>query len=221
MKVERRTVGTSVRIRKRAKDDQPVISGLAAVFYDGSEATEYKLWEGTYERILPGAFDRAVKEDDVRGLFNHDANLVLGRTTANTLKLRTNKKGLGYQIEPADTTVQKDVREHIGRGDVSGSSFAFVVTDEVWRKETIDDEERYIREITGVRLYDVGPVTFPAYEATSAELNSANHHDGARASFDAWQAEQREHAASDDAHSKPKKRLSFQAAMTRLRVLGR
>ena len=76
------------------------------------------------------------------------------------------KKGLRYDIALADTTVARDVREHVSRGDVTGSSFSFIPTDERWIRE--DDIE--IREILGVRLFDTGPVTFPAYDATSVSV---------------------------------------------------
>jgi len=177
--MERRQTTQPVELRD---DEKRTISGLGAVYYDGSEGSEYRLWDGAYERIMPGAFDRAVKEDDVRGLFNHDANMVLGRTSSGTMQLRATSEGLRYEIEPGNTTVSQDVAEHIRRGDVSGSSFAFVVTQEEWRTETpSEDAKREIREIQEVRLYDVGPVTFPAYAATTTET-----HAEARSAYEAY-----------------------------------
>lgn len=169
--MERRFVGVTDALRVRVGDsaDKPSISGYASVFYDGTDRTEYQLFDDVVERIMPGAFDRALREaDDVRALFNHDPNMPLGRTTAGTLTLSIDNAGLRYDIQPGDTTVARDVREHVKRGDVTGSSFSFVPTDEDIRKE----ESRWIREIRGVRLYDVGPVTFPAYGATSADARS-------------------------------------------------
>ena len=76
--------------------------------------------------------------------------------------------------------------EHIRRGDVSGSSFAFRISDERWSKEGGDE----IREIAGVDpLFDVGPVTFPAYDATSTGLRAVGGIDEARAAHDAWKGE--------------------------------
>lgn len=163
-------------VERRADGDVDSIGGLASVFYDGSQESEYRLWDGAVERIMPGAFDRAVREDDVRALFNHDPSNLLGRTTAGTLDLRVTGEGLDYRIQLGDTTVAADVASHVSRGDLTGSSFAFNITDEEWRRE--DDQE--IREIRGVRLYDVGPVTYPAYEASSVGTRDA------RASHDAW-----------------------------------
>ena len=149
-------------------DDSPTkIVGYGAVFYaKGNPGTEYELWRGTKERIAPGAFTRAIAEDDTRGLFNHDPNLLLGRTSAGTMRLSTDKKGLKFEIDIGDTSVAKDVVGHIQRGDLNGSSFSFRV-----EKETLEelDDGTTIRTIEAVNpLYDVGPVTFPAYTGTDA-----------------------------------------------------
>jgi HK97 family phage prohead protease len=167
----------------RVSEDGRSIVGLAAVYYDGTENTEYLLWGDTIERIMPGTFDRAIAEDDVRGLFNHDVNLVLGRSASDTLQLQSLPEGLEYVIAPGDTTIGRDVPEYIRRGDVSGSSFSFVVTDEEWKKE----DGREIREIGGVQLFDVGPVTFPAYEATTAAMRCAD----AKRSYEVWKSIER------------------------------
>lgn len=154
---------------KRADDQQPAhIVGYGAVFYRESDpGTEYQLWEEVYERILPGAFDRAIREDDVRSFFNHDPNRILGRNRSNTLVLSVDDFGVNY-----DTTPPKDepVIESVRRGDVSGSSFMFEATDSVWREQTRDGNTIWIREITGVKLWEIGPVVFPAYEATTAAI---------------------------------------------------
>lgn len=81
----------------RATND--AIRGIAAVFYDGTPNTEYPLWKGTVERIDERAFDNAInKQADVRALFNHDANWLLGRTSNQTLTLRKDDTGLRYSI---------------------------------------------------------------------------------------------------------------------------
>lgn len=163
---ERRALAMKAAEVRIAEDgDERKIVGYASVFYDGTPDTEYQLWEDYVERIMPGSFDRALADkDDVRGLFNHDPDNLLGRTSAGTMTLAVDKRGLSYEIEPGDTTMARDVVEHIKRGDVDGSSFAFRVTDEDIRKEN----DVYIREISGVQLFDVGPVTYPAYTATTS-----------------------------------------------------
>ena len=154
-------------IRLDESGKEPRLVGYASVFYNGTAKTEFRLWEDMVERIMPGAFDKTLKAgDDVRALFNHDPSLILGRTTAGTVELETDKRGLRYSIELGSTTVAEDVIKHIRRGDVSGSSFGFEVTDVEHRMEDKVD----IREITGVKLFDVGPVTFPAYEGTDVNV---------------------------------------------------
>lgn len=148
--------------------EKPTLIGYAARFYDPSDAgTEYWLWENQLvERIMPGAFDRAVKEDDVLALFNHNEDAVLGRTESKTLRLSVDKMGLKYEISPPDTQVGRDVTELVRRGDLGGSSFAFIPSDITNR---IEDGVEVV-EIRGVKLYDVSVVGRPAYAATSVDL---------------------------------------------------
>ena len=175
------------RIEIEERDDHASsITGYAARHYDGTSATEFKLFDDLVERIMPGTFDRALSEgDDVRGLFNHDPNQVLGRASAGTLSLKSYTKGLKYTIRPGDTTVARDVVEHIRRGDVSGSSFGFKVTDQSFRTEDGVD----IREIKGVELFDVGPVTYPAYTGTTTAVRSDDGVDEVRSAWESWKAE--------------------------------
>lgn len=160
--------GGTVEIRQGDDDgnDEGIIEGHAALFYDGTPETEYNFYGLFVERIAKGAFNRALKEkDDVRGLFNHDSNQVLGRVTSGTMKLSKDDRGLIYRIDTPDTQVGRDVTTLIQRGDVTGSSFAFSVEKETWK--IIDDKNLPdIRTIDRVKLYDVSPVTYPAYENT-------------------------------------------------------
>lgn len=190
--MERRYVGSQgTSVRMTGDNEARKIEGYGAIFFDGSPGSEYELWRGVKERVMPGAFDRAIREgDDTRALFNHDSNLVLGRTTSGTLRLSVDAKGLKYEIDPPKS--RADIIESIERGDVTGSSFGFIVTDEEWRKE--DGQE--IREIHGVQLMDVSPVTYPAYEGTSTGLRSDGKLDEAKASREKWLAEQREQRSS-------------------------
>lgn len=174
---------SAVRLQKRADapaDALPNIVGLAAVYYNSSDpaGTQYQLWDNYFERILPGAFDRAVKEDDVRALQNHDPRLLLGRTSAGTLQLELTSEGLGYTITPPPTQAGRDTVTSLERGDLDGSSFAFNISagGVEWTEERVkvagNEITIYIRNIKAVDLYDVGPVTYPAYLATSAGTRS-------------------------------------------------
>lgn len=167
--MERRFSPSSLTVERA--DGDPVIVGYAAVFYNGSRSTEFKLFDGLVERIMPGAFTRAIEEgQDVRGLFNHNSSSILGRTKADTMTLREDDRGLRYEIQPSDSESSRSVVSAIERGDVSGSSFAFNIIEQLFRTEGDTD----IREIRDVDLFDVGPVTFPAYEATEVGVRSVS-----------------------------------------------
>ena len=184
---------SDVRLEIRAKDEERIV-GYAAVYYDGTSATEYDRGWGFRERIMPGAFDETLeKGDDVRGLFNHDPNMLLGRTSSETLRIWSDSHGLAYEITAGDTNVARDVVSHLKRGDLSGSSFAFDILDDDMHHEDGDD----IYELIKVRLYDVGPVTFPAYESTEAGVRDAVEHErrSMERRYKTWQTRQR---AKDD-----------------------
>jgi uncharacterized protein len=177
MEMERRTISSELsRLEIREDGQPPRIEGYGAVYFRaGDPGTEYRLWADTYERIMPGAFDEAVKAD-VRSLFNHDPNIILGRNRGNaaTLRLTSDSTGLRYSVEPPQTALIRDqVLEPIRRGDVSGSSFMFRPTKVTWVEEDRDGRTVDVRELHAVELFEVGPVTFPAYEATSTGVRSA------------------------------------------------
>lgn len=158
----------------RAEGKPLLITGYGAVFYRaGDPGTEYWLWSDMVERIMPGAFDRAILEDDCRCFFNHDATLVLGRNRAGTLRLRVDERGLLYETTPPDTQLVRDqVVAPIERGDVTGSSFMFLPRKTVWVEEQQDGKPLYIRELHDCELWEVGPVVFPAYEATTTGVRA-------------------------------------------------
>ena len=108
-------------------DGKPMIRGYAALFDSPSVDM------GFIETIDPGAFKKSLKaKPDVRALWNHDPNIVLGRTTAGTLRLATDETGLAVEIDLPDTTDGRDLATLIERGDVSGMSFGFIVTKQTW-----------------------------------------------------------------------------------------
>ena len=150
--------------------NRPSITGYASGFFDGTERTEFELFPGVRERVDPSAFDKTLSRgDDVRALFNHDPTQILGRSTSGTLRLRTDAIGLRYDVDLGESSIARDVAEHIQRRDVTGSSFAFLIREEDW--ETLESGVD-IRTIKQADLFDVGPVTFPAYEGSSVELKS-------------------------------------------------
>lgn len=153
-----------LKIEKR--DDKTArLIGHAAVFSQLSEDLG-----GFREQIAPGAFADAIKADDVRALFNHDSNYVLGRTGSGTLRLSEDVRGLAIEIDLPDTQTIRDlVAAPIERGDVSQMSFGFSVRPggQDWAK---DDAGQVVRTLKRVRLFDVSPVTFPAYRQTDIAM---------------------------------------------------
>lgn len=183
---EMRTFKTTEMRVVRAKDEAPKIVGHAAVF-DSPTQIGSGFW-GFMETVKPGAFTKSIKEDDIRGLFNHDPNIVLGRNTAGTLKLWEDETGLGYEITPPETTWANDLLESIDRGDVSGSSFGFEVMSQQWTEHPDDDDKMDERDLTELKLWDVSPVTFPAYPDTDV---AKRHHQEFRDSLAARASETR------------------------------
>ena len=166
MNIERRYINNDkshVELRTHDEEGKPAeIRGHAAV----TNVIE-EIFPGFREVILPGAFEEAIDRDDVRALWNHDVNIVLGRNTAGTLTLREDEIGLAYSITPPDTQLVRDmVISPIQRKDVTGSSFGFRV-DKV--TEVPQEDGGILRSIESLELVDVSPVTFPAYpDATVA-----------------------------------------------------
>ena len=188
MEIERRDFAfeddTELVVESRA-DGRTSIVGYAAVY------NRLSLDLGGFkEEILPGAFDKILSRQrgrqDVVALFNHDSNIVLGRTSSGTLELSSDDKGLRYVVTPPVS--RADVLELIQRRDVRGSSFAFTVdkSGESFRTGEDGKAVRQIREVSG--LYDVGPVLVPAYPQTSATV--------AMRSYEAWLAEQTQEPAA-------------------------
>lgn len=161
--IERRHFAVDkIAIEAREGDaKEQLIVGHASVFNQDADIGGWFV-----ERVRPGAFKRAIAEDDVRSLFNHDPNYILGRNRAGTLKLSEDETGLMTSTVPPDTTYARDLLVSIGRGDVSQMSFGFRVLKQEW-DETGDVLKRTIVE---VELFDVSPVTFPAYPQTDVGL---------------------------------------------------
>lgn len=161
--IQRRTITLKdVEVRSEA---EPVIRGYAAVFNQWAD-----IIPGVYrERIAPGAFKKTLKEADVRALFNHNPDYVLGRNKAGTLSLSEDEHGLAVEIRPPDTQWARDLMTSMKRGDISQMSFAFSIV----KYEDNDTGKVLERTLIEAKLYDVSVVTFPAYPQTEAWARSA------------------------------------------------
>lgn len=162
------SVPTSFEITEARSGGTTVLRGVASVTYTGDPGTQYPLFPGAVERIAPGAFSRALSEGhDVIACFNHNADQILGRTP-DTLRLSADERGLTYEVDLPDTSLGRDVKTLIGRGDLRGSSFAFRPTRKRWTR----DGDLDVLLIEDLDLSDVSVVTRPAYRGTAVSLRS-------------------------------------------------
>lgn len=162
------------RVEVRAADDdgKPIgFKGHAAVF--DSRTRIGGRW-GWYEEIAPEAFNSALERpDDVRLLKNHNPDLILARTTAGNLRLSVDEVGLFTDADMTPTTYAQDLALSLEVGDVSQMSFAFRVLKDEWSAINVgEDDEAELRRILDVELWDVSPVTYPAYADTDAALRA-------------------------------------------------
>ena len=176
MELERRYLpaadGNALELRD---DGGPVIRGISPPWNSPSVDLG-----GFTEQFAPSAFDRVLNRSrndprgrvDVVGLFNHDDNLVLSRTTNNSLGLSKEASGLGWEMRNLpDTQTARDVVSLLRAGLLYGASFGFIVSDK-GQHWTEDTKGNPVRTITDADLFDVSVVTWPAYPASSAGLRS-------------------------------------------------
>lgn len=144
----------------RSDDNEDLyIQGYFVVFDDN-----YDVCPGATESIARGAFSESIN-GDVRALYNHNHDLVLGRTGAGTLTLREDDHGLYgvIKVNKADSDAM-NAYQRIQRGDICGASFGFEIADE--KQEIREDGSVHwtIRKVDP--LYEISPCVFPAYKGT-------------------------------------------------------
>jgi len=149
--------------RVDSENDKPKMYGHAAMFNSLSEDLG-----GFRESIAPGAFAKSLESADIRALFNHDSNIVLGRNKAGTLRLSEDASGLAIEIDPPDTQAARDLMVSLQRGDINQMSFGFRTITDKWEKR----DGEWLRTLREVELFDVSPVTYPAYAATDIAVRS-------------------------------------------------
>ena len=171
------------------KQESRTVEGYAALF--GVTANIGGWFD---ERIEPGAFSAALERSDIRALFNHDPNYILARSKSGTLEVKEDKKGLFYRFDVPDTTFGNDFLKMLRRGDISQSSFAFTVKKQVWEEERSGEEIKYTRVIEEVdEIYDVSPVTYPAYSETTVSARSIKNQQNDLHKFEAGKRERALH----------------------------
>lgn len=152
------------QVETRAEVAGNRLRGYAAVFGPMAQI------RGAWESIAPGAFDDALKRDDVVALVNHDANQLLGRSSAGTLRLGSDSHGLEFEVDLPNTPVGDSVREYVARGDLKGASFGFLPGED--RMSVAKDGRQHRTHTSVAQLIDVSVVTMPAYSDTQVQLRS-------------------------------------------------
>lgn len=170
--------------KTREDGEALTIEGYFAVFN-----SNYDIAQGMSESIAPGAFTDTLS-GDIRALVNHDTTLVLGRTTAHTLELSQDERGLWGKIviNPKDGDAM-NLYERVKRGDVNQCSFGFDITDE---ESTISENGDIHWTIKKVALYEVSCCTFPAYEETNISARSADRDRIMERKAEAWRTKMKE-----------------------------
>lgn len=166
-------------MKTREENGKRYLEGYFAVFGE-----PYQVWDGWVETIERGAFARYLASgEDVKVLWNHDSNIVLGSTGNSTAALREDETGLfgSVEINEADQEAVNGYAR-VSRGDVTGCSFGF---DIARQEEWWDEDGVYHTKITEVDpLYEVSPCTFPAYKATSISARNQESFENAKERFE-------------------------------------
>lgn len=161
---EMRIINIPAKVETRKDGTPGSIYGYPIVYNKDSE----DMW-GFTERIASGAAKKALKRSDIRALKNHDPSLIFGRQGVN-LKLKEDEKGLRYEATPIDTRNYREIAEEVRLELLTGQSFGFTIKSDEWDGLDTDKPTRTITEID--QIFDVGPVTYPAYQDTSVALRS-------------------------------------------------
>ena len=172
------TTEFKTRTEKREDGEDLYIEGYFAVFN-----SNYDLGYGMSESIAPGAFTNTLA-DDIRALVNHNTTLVLGRTSAHTLEISQDERGLWgkVKINPNDQDAM-NLYARVQRGDVSQCSIGF---------DIIDEETEYREDggahwtIKDIKLYEVSACTFPAYEETAINARTKDLEEIKKRALEAW-----------------------------------
>lgn len=182
--MNRRMKTCETKFTTREQSGVPTIEGYFALFN-----SIYDMGGGMTESIAEGAFTSSM-QNDVRALTNHDTTLVLGRTSANTLYLTQDDKGLygSITINPNDSDAM-NLYERVKRGDVNQCSFGFDI-----RSEDTDIKENgdVHWTIKDVDLYEISCCTFPAYEETAISARANQKEEMEKRRREAWRAKMKE-----------------------------
>lgn len=170
MLIENRQIEVDeIEIRAKTEDGKPeqnTVSGIGIVYN-----REVEIWPGYFEKIRSGAFARSIGEGrEIKSFFNHNPNSVLSTTRSTpALVIEDTPTVLRFESPIPPTTYGNDLKINLERKNVRGASFSFSVSDN-GDIITRDEKGVYHREIVDADIYEVGPVTNPAYPQTKVGL---------------------------------------------------
>jgi len=153
-----------IELRSDEESGKKTLKGYAAKF----EKLSQPLY-GFKEKVRRGAFSQSLKDGNIRALWNHNTDSVLGSTKNGTLRLIEDDIGLKFEIDLPDTQVGRDAGVSVSRGDVDGMSFSFEVRKQEWDEK---DDKNVIRTLIEVDLKEISPTAFPAYPQTKVTARS-------------------------------------------------
>ncbi|MDT0163826.1 HK97 family phage prohead protease [Bacillus sp. AG4(2022)] len=166
-KTEKRELDHSTVEIRETEDGQRTLTGYAVKWEMKSHKMGY--WTRFREQFKKGAFTESLNKEDQRALWSHDTSRVLGRTKNGTLRLYEDDVGLRFELDLPNTTLGNDAYETIKRGDIDGVSFGFSMRKQEWDES---DPDNIIRTISQADLFEISPVSFPAYPDSQVSARS-------------------------------------------------
>lgn len=156
---------------RRQPDQPPIISGYAVVFDAPSRILHDWSGQPFVERFDAGAFDAWLRTDpELVALWNHNADMPLARRSRGTLQIAIDAYGLRFEMTTPENSWGTDAIVAIQRGDVVGMSFLFEAVRDAWVPPNADGVAQ--RTVLESVLYEISPVTFPAYPTTQVTVRT-------------------------------------------------
>lgn len=168
----RQLTSGKIEVRIIGEGEEKKTIGGYAVKYNTPTLMRDRWGDEFLEEISAGAFDKSLQSRNQKALWNHDASKPLGSVSAGTLRFNSDTTGLNYDVDLPDNSYGNDAFVSVQRGDVDGSSFGFICTDNVWSKVQYEGREIYKRSIIEAELIEVSPCTFPAYDSSEMSVRS-------------------------------------------------
>lgn len=167
MSHERENLTRNVDFVASGESDGNTLEGYAAVF---NSPTRIDSWEGTFDEVIaPGAFARTINASTPVMQFDHGAHPMVGSIPLGSIdELAEDARGLFVRARLHDNWLTQPVRDAIASGSITGMSFRFNVVKDEWD----DSEDIELRTIREIKLHELGPVVFPAYEDTTVGVRS-------------------------------------------------